>query len=230
MQKSYPGSANALFTAFFFLLLCSSCTRQTAEPVVMGYSYFPAAVGHWVVYDVDSVVYDDFTGETRHYQYQVKELTQSIFIDEEGIERLRLERYRRQQPDDQWQATDVWQARRLPSRLERTEENITYVRLTFPPGRDNTWNGNAYNTKEPQKYQYTGVHEPFQIEGHTFDSTLTVLQKELQTLISEDFRQEVYATNVGMVYKKYVELTKQVDGTIVKGVDYSYIISSFGKE
>lgn len=230
MQKSDPGSAKAIFTVFFFLLLLASCTQQNAEPVDMGYAYYPAEVGHWVVYDVDSVVYDDFTGETHHYQYQVKELTESIFIDQEGIERMRLERYWRRQPDDHWLVKDVWQARLLPSRLERTEENITYVKLAFPPGHNNSWNGNAYNTKDPLKYEYTSVHEPFQVEGHSFDSTLTVLQKELLTLISEDFRQEVYARNVGMVYRKHVELKKQVDGTIVKGVDYSYNISSFGKE
>lgn len=230
MQKSYPGSAKAIILVFTFLLLWASCTQQDAEPLDMGYAYAPAGVGHWVVYDVDSVVYDDFTGETLQYHYQVMELTESLFIDEEGIQRMRLERYWRQQPDDHWQVKDVWQARLMPSRLERTEENITYLKLAFPPGQDNTWDGNAYNTRDPQKYRYTNVHAPYQVGGHAFDSTLTVLQKELTTLISEDFQQEVYARGVGMVYKKHVALTKQVDGTIVKGVDYSYSISSSGNK
>lgn len=225
MQKCAP-----LFLAFSFLLLAASCTQKEGEPVDLGHAYYPAEPGHWVIYDVDSLFYDDFTGQTLHYQYQVKELAESVFIDEQGVHRIRIQRCWRQNPGDPWQVKNVWQARLMPSRLERTEENITYIPLAFPPGPGNTWNGNAYNTKEPQQYRYTSVHEPYQVNSHSFDSTLTVLQKELVTLISEDFQQQVYARHVGMIYKKFVQLTKQVDGTIVKGTDYSYSISAFGKE
>lgn len=60
------------------------------------------------------------------------------------------------------------------------------------------------------------------------DSTLTVLQKSTYTLISEDFQQEVYATHIGLVYKKYVSLEKLPTGVITSGTDYSYTLHSFG--
>jgi hypothetical protein len=211
-------------------LLITSCEDRAADPVDMGYDYYPAEVGHWVIYDVDSVVYDDFTGEVLQYNYQVKELVESVFSDGEGHESLRLERFWRQDEGDSWQIKNVWQSRRLPARLEKTEENITYVKLTFPVRRNATWDGNAFNTKASQQYRITEAHLPYQVNGHSFDSTATVLQKQLQTLISEDFQQEVFARNVGMIYKKYVKLSKEVDGTIVAGVDYSYTISSFGMD
>jgi len=221
----------------FFLFLGSmlffmaACSNEEATPANMYYEYFPDVPGHFVIYDVDSVVYDDFTGQTLTYQYQVKELIESRFFDGEGKESLRLERYIRQSTQEAWEIKNIWQARVLPARAEKTEENLTYVKLVFPPKLGQTWNGNAYNTLPAQNYRITEAHKPYLISPTlTFDSTVTVLQNDFFTLISEDLQEEKYSKHIGLVFKRYRSVTKQPDGSIISGVDYSYRISEFGME
>lgn len=220
---------------FYFLIFClfagamPACKTETAPPLEMGYDYQPLEAGLWVIYDVDSVVYDNFTGLKHEYFYQVKELVESLEQQTGEYKDFRLHRFRRLKPTDPWQTSNIWQIRQTASRLERMEENRVIVKLVFPVRLNALWNGNAYNTLQPQTYRYTRVHEPYQVNGHVFDSTLTVLQNQLLTLISEDFQLEVYARDIGMIYKKYVKLSKEIDGTILGGVDYSFKVSSFGR-
>ena len=214
-----------------FLAVFAACDQEQADPVNMHYSYFPETEGHFVIYEVDSIVYDDFTGQVIEYEYEVKELIESRFIDGEGKESLRLERYIRLDEESAWEMKDVWQARVLRDRAEKTEENQTFIKLVFPPDLGSRWNGNAYNTMPEQEYRITEAHKPYLINPSlTFDSTLTVLQSDFFTLISEDFREEKYAKHVGMVFKRFRNVDKEPDGTIIRGVDYTYQVKAFGQE
>ncbi len=233
MKKFFKKQSLPVLALVFIMSLATAfwgCEQEEGEPAHMGYGYFPDNKGHWVIYEVDSIVYDDFTGEVDTFYYQVKEVIDSVFIDAEGKESLRLERFIRQDSEDDWNIKNVWKARVLPSRAEKTEENITYIKLTFPVRLNAQWDGNAYNYLDEQQYRITDLHRNYQAGELTFDSTVTVLQKDFETLISEDFQKEIYAKGVGMVFKKYVELNKEVDGTIASGVDYSYSVLDYGKE
>ncbi|MEE4177246.1 MAG: hypothetical protein V2I46_07030 [Bacteroides sp.] len=209
----------------------TGCKEEQADPTEMYYAYFPEAVGHFVIYEVDSVVYDDFTGQVLEFQYEVKELIESRLTDGEEGESLRLERYIRPDAASSWEIKDIWQARVLADRAEKTEENITYIKLVFPPKLGKKWNGNAYNTLPEQEYRITEAHKPYLISPSlSFDSTITVLQNDFFTLISEDFQQEIYAKDIGMVFKRFRKVDKEVDGTITRGVDYTYQFKAFGQE
>jgi len=213
-------------TAIIFLGV--SCKKETALPVEMGYKYFPVNTGHWVIYDVDSVSYNDFTGEVDSFQFQIKELIESVYTDNSGRESQRLERYFRQNDTSSWTIKDVWSITLTASVAERVEENIRIVKLIFPVEAFSEWDGNSYNTLGEQIYKYQDVHSAFTINGFYLDSTLSVLQKSQYTLISEDFQQEVYAANIGLIYKKYVSLEKKPTGEITSGIDYSYTLHSYG--
>lgn len=214
-----------------FVVFLTGCKEEQADPAEMYYGYFPDQVGHFVIYVVDSVVYDDFTGQVLEFQYEVKELIESRLNEWEGEESFRLERYVRPDAESSWEIKDIWQAKVLPDRAEKTEENITYIKLVFPPGLGRKWNGNAFNTLGEQEYRITEAHKPYLISPTlSFDSTITVLQNDFFTLISEDFQEEKYAKNIGMVFKRFRQVEKEVDGTITRGVDYTYQIKAFGQE
>ena len=68
-----------------------SCKKENALPEDMGYSYYPVNVGHWVIYDVDSISYNDFTGKIDSFKYQIRELVAGNFEDAEGRETQRVE-------------------------------------------------------------------------------------------------------------------------------------------
>lgn len=218
-------------------LLASSCETSEGEPVYMGHEYFGHTQGKWLVYEVDSTVYDDFLGEVFHYQYQVKEVSSRFMEALAGEDKMVLERFYRENEGEPWKIKNVWTAQLTTTRALRTEENITYVKLSFPlwinPGtldRGNQWDGNVYNTQPAHNYVITHLHEPMQLGAMTFDSTLRVLQKDFTTLIGEEFQYEIYATHVGMVRKKFIDLSTDIDGTIIRGVDYSYELIDYGFE
>jgi len=63
-----------------------------------------------------------------------------------------------------------------------------------------------------------------------FDFSLTVMQENFVSLISEDYAVEVYAKNVGMIYKEVTHIIKDPATSKIKsGVDYKYSIISYGK-
>ncbi|HNW69154.1 MAG TPA: hypothetical protein PKI01_02030 [Bacteroidales bacterium] len=217
-----------LFVIIIIPVFFSSCKKETAEPVEMGYKYFPVNTGHWVIYNVDSISYNDFTGETDSFRYQIKEYVESVFIDNSGRTSQRLERYIRYSETADWTIKDVWFETLTASCAERVEENLRMVKLIFPVEESQTWDGNAYNTLGAQTYKFQDVHTPAVINNVSLDSTLTVIQKSSTTLISEDFQQEIYSVNIGMVYKKYVSLVKEPTGEITSGIDYSYTLQSYG--
>ena len=137
-------------------------------------------------------------------------------------------RYIRLTDGDAWTIKEVWYVNKTPSTAERVEENQRFIKLAFPVNKNAKWDGNAYNTLGEQYYKYISVDETRIAGNMAFDSTVIILQMEEYTLISEDFQEEVYARNVGMIYKKYVRLTKQPTGEVIKGIDYSYTIRAYG--
>ncbi|MBW6478603.1 MAG: hypothetical protein K0B37_04175 [Bacteroidales bacterium] len=212
-----------------------SCETSEGEPAYLGTEYFGHAPGKWVIYNVDSTVYDDFLGEVFHYNYQVMEVNAGFYNDSEGDESMRLERFWRPGENDSWRIKNVWSSRILRSKALKTEENITYIKLAFPlrSGQGvagSSWDGNAFNNKPEQIYRLLSLHETLELGGHNFDSTARVMQKDFVTLIGEELQYEIFARNIGMIYKRYVDLSKEVDGTIVRGVDYTYEIADFGMQ
>lgn len=205
-----------------------SCETREGEPAYLGYEYFGQTEGRWLIYEVDSTVYDDFLEDIFHYNYQVKEVNSHFFINAQGDSSMRIERFYRANENEPWQIKNIWTSELKSKRALKTEENITYVKLAFPLKQNHTWNGNLYNNKQSQTYRVTDIHIPSQEGVLAFDSTLTVLQKEFFTLIGEEFQYEVYAAGIGMIRKKYLDLAKEVDGTITRGVDYSYSLIAYG--
>lgn len=216
-----------LFSSFFLLFsFFSSCKKDKPAPLSLnlGYSYFPLNIGSWIIYDVDSVVHDDYEDTVITYNYQVKELIESKYTDNAGKEIYRVERYKRSTPQDTWKISDVWASHINSSRAEKFEENTWYVKLIFPVKENATWNGNSFNSMDAMEYEYTEVNIPDTLNGNSFDSTLTVRQIDEFNAISQLFSEEKYAVNVGMIYRQYINLDLQKDS----GLELTMKINSFG--
>ena len=61
-----------------------SCKKDKSTAPDLGYNYFPDQVGRYVVYDVDSFYYNDFTNQTDTFKFQLKEKIQSIYYDNQN--------------------------------------------------------------------------------------------------------------------------------------------------
>ncbi|MEO8150917.1 MAG: hypothetical protein ABI723_25005 [Bacteroidia bacterium] len=217
--------SNILLVAFFCLAIFSCKKENNTEAPNLGYTYFPVDVGHYIIYDVDSAQKSDWDHLETHSQYQIKEVIESVFTDNQGRPTLRIERYRKDSlfyPD--WTIYNVWSANLTATTAERFENNIRYIKLIFPIQNGKTWNGNSMNTDEGEDYQYTGSHEHMTINNLTFDSVSTVLQvDDLSNFVTPKYKEEKYAAGVGLIYRKKMEFHTQLD-SVGKPDTLSYII------
>ena len=168
----------AIFAFFVsvFCLLVVSCKHEVEAPSDVGYSFFPAKTGSWIIYDVDSTEYDGFTHTVKKYSFQLKEKVESVFQDNQNRETMRIERYIKENDSIGWVLRNVWISNLTNTTAERVEENLRFVKLTFPVAAGKTWDGNVYNTLGEQEYSMKNIDKPFSISGKTYDSTLTVVQ------------------------------------------------------
>lgn len=192
--------------------LAISC--NTIEPPVdMGYNYIPIDTGRYYIYDVDSIYIECAVGLNDTTNYQIKETYPSTFLDANGVIALNVTRYYRSDSTQAWalMTPDVWWLQRTTTRLEKSEENLRIVKMTYPIDENYTWNGNAYNILPAQDYTYGQNDISFNNGFEIFDSTITVYQKEdTGNLIQYYLFTETYARNVGMVHKQKFNIQEAI--------------------
>ena len=223
---------NRIILFFLIIFFGLGCKKDKLPPSDVGYDYFPNQIGKWVIYDVDSIVYNDFTNEIDSFHFQIKELIESDYVDSEGRVANRLHRYKRIGAGESWSIKDVWSIVKTNKTAERLEENVNYVKLSFPAGVGGSWDGNAANIYDEWMYQYTDYDSQYTLGNLSFDSTLTVLQRDENLGIEKDYYVEVYAKHVGLIYKQSIHLEQDfVDPTWTnpkKGFVYTMKAISYG--
>jgi len=217
-----------LFFLFCLSLLLITACKKESVLVNMHYDYFPVETGTWIIYDVDSIYYNDFTQTVDTFYFQVKEVIESTFTDNEGRLAQRIERYYRPHADSVWQIKNVWYANRTAKSAERVEENVRVTKLIFPVIKDEKWNGNAANTLGGITYSYKDVHYSTTVNNHLFDSCIAVQHENELTIFTQKFSEEIYAKHIGKIYRNHINLNKLADGTITSGFRYTYKASSWG--
>ena len=222
-----------------------SCKKDKVElPPDVGYDYAPTTIGKYVIYDVDSVVYDDFKNDTTLFKYRIKEKLEENITDAEGRPALKLVRYIKvynpavSYDNISWTLKDVWTCIRTKTTYEVVEEDVRYTKLTFPVVTDKTWNGNAYNTSAALDYKYKYTDTPETIKDITFDNVLFVEQKDdkLKNVIHREYYIEKYAKNIGLIYREIKDLKSEtvnalpVELRITSGIIYKQTYISHGIE
>ena len=228
-------------SSFIILLFYSSCKKD--QPIItpdLGYNYFPSQVGRYIIYDVDSIVHDDFTLTVDTFKYQVKELIDSIYLDNSNRPTLQIKRYRKNYNNKvpyssiPWTLKNLWFANRTNTSAEKVEENQRFIKLVFPVIKNRAWNGNAANTLDEWEYKFTDVDIARTLAGINFDSTAFVKQIDNETLIDKKYFVEIYAKNVGMIYKKIIDVKSftitplPIMKRISSGIEYKMTINSYG--
>lgn len=206
-----------LLISILSLATFSGCYKEDLYPFI-GYDYFPTEIGKFVEYKVDSIWQDDVIGPigSAEAHYYLHDLNESPFTDEEGRPAIRVERSWKQSPQGEYEIKDVWYRTRTSEVAEQNEENVTFIKHNFPVREGKSWDGNRKNTlqtlqelylqmaiPEVWEYEYVNVHQPYTINGFTFDSTVTVLQLDRPANFGLSvFAQEVYAKDIGLIHKQ----------------------------
>lgn len=220
MSSSRSHSVFLLFGGLILTFLpIAGCQKNSEEGPNIAYEYFPMNKGHWVTYEVDSIIHDAPAEVHDTFEFQIKALIESHFTDNEGRRTARIERFKRKHDTAQWRLKDVWTANRTRRNAQKVEENIRFLKLVFPIRKGKFWNGNAFNTREVTEYRFGKIHAGRTIQGTHYDSTVTVIQKDRVNLVEREEAEEVYAKGIGLVKKRNIDL--EIDsGRIEKGSEY----------
>lgn len=237
---------NKAFYLLILILVLTSCEKKTipASSYDMGYDYYPKNLGKYVIYDVDSVIYDQLTFLPTTYKYQIKEKIEEQFTDAQGKPALRLMRYIKKYdsliPYSQmsWAVKDAWQVNVNSTSVQVVEENVRFSKLSFPVKTGNAWDGNAFNTIGEWDYVYNYMDNKETINSVNLDKVLMVTQKNFRTLISDQYYIEKYARGVGLVYREIDDITFPVTSTLTPiqniagkaGTMYKLTLITYGTE
>ena len=190
-----------VFTSITFFF---GCNKSNNESVKYYYNYFPLEVDGWVEYDVVDIIHSQLGSDTA--EYQLKEIAAEEFLDNEGRLTYRIERYWRDDSNANWSIKDVWYSNKTRTTAEKVEENVRFTKLIFPINTSKYWDGNAYNNMEEWEYYYDSLHKPKLINNLSFDSTITVIQRDNENVVEYEKVKEIYAVDIGLIYKSHIDL------------------------
>ncbi len=238
-MKNTWGFLCAIFLASIFVL--PSCNKDDSFVADFKYEYFPTDSGRYVIYDVDSIIFNSFfTPPLKDtIRFQVREVYGETFIDGEGNRLRRIERFRRNDTIGNWGLTDVWYAGIINNQAIWVEENLRFLKFVFPPRATSKWNGNQYieitegiEFMADWEYKMSELDVPKSINGLNFDSTATViLAYDTASKIERITATETYAKGVGLIYKDWAWLRKQnVIAQFPQGTEDGFIVRMWVKE
>lgn len=207
-----------LLPVLYALFIAGSCDTEPIEPVDTSedQAFFPLELNQPLFYTLDSIVlfnttqgivYDTSTAE-------VRETLVERFVESDGTETFRGERWQRQDENSPWRFVQTYTVSRTATAAFRTEDNLRFTKMVFPIVENETWDGNVAFDERRQivvggefldvfngwNYRYTAVGETIGLPtGRTVDNTVRVEQADVNILI--DFREayEIYAPGIGLV-------------------------------
>lgn len=200
----------------------SSCKKEVERPSDSN-DYFPLQVGKYILYDVDSIVYDDASRTTFINSYQMRYDVVDSFNDNAGRVSYTINVHIRPETDEPFTPRDVIHVTKTASGLEWTQSNAKILKMAFPVSENTTWNGMAFiQLREPgmdeyntQRYnwdfKYERIGADFDPGNNMFYNTVTVNgidevtnQPDDSVYADRNYYQEVYAAGIGMVYRERI--------------------------
>lgn len=214
---------------FALCLAAISCKDDREKPDIdFGYNYMPLAEGAWIEYTVDSIVSDEFLQTTTTYSFTLRETVAEKYEDAEGRTIFRIERSKRTSDTSAFEVVGSYALLHDGIRVERVDENLRVVPLIFPPKSGEDWNGNAFNTKGEQQFEYDYVDRAGTYNGLALDSTLRVIQwNDTSNFVIKQYSEERYARNIGLIYREYIDIETQF--SVDSGLHWIQVISGHGQ-
>jgi len=227
-------------TAWLLLagLLGWGCSSSTIEPPAnrLGYDYFPVAQGQYRTYQVQEIIYTPID-PPETLRYDLRESVGNLLAVNGTDSTFLLQRETRQNAIDAWQVDSVWSITRTANQAIVQQSNRRVLKLVFPVAQGKRWNGNLLNALPADTFEIRGLAAAATAGDTVFNNTLTVFQNfNLDTVINQDKRFEVYAQNVGLVRKeqKKLQFCEDADciGTfeIVQGAVLEQILVDYGED
>lgn len=186
--------------------------------------YAPVEVGKYWEYEVDSIIYDDLGMTVFNTSSFIKEqiINKAEGIDGDSIYMLQVSK--KNSVDSDYFATDLWVVKIQNNGLVRIEENLSFIKLLFPPEVGDEWNGNQFAEndvevfvsgepivvyKDWKEYLVEDQLSSYTVGDMSFDDVIVIKHVDEANLIEKRLSYEYYASGVGLVAKEMVILDSQ---------------------
>ncbi len=214
-----------LLLAVLFTIAYTSCKKADEVPAVKeSDSYFPLEIGKYVIYNVDSTIWDDTNCVKIVRRYQMMYTVADTFTDNKGRASKRMEVRIRKKVEDGWMLQSTMYVTNTGQELEISHSGQTFINMVYPVQENRSWKGNAYiDTRDADyafyndwTYRYVNVDQDFNDGPVTYTHTATVMQIDEKQNDPETqprdnavrtFSKEVFSKGVGMVYREYYRWT-----------------------
>tara|TARA_B110000967_G_scaffold89379_1_gene91948 strand:+ start:271 stop:933 length:663 start_codon:yes stop_codon:yes gene_type:complete len=187
-----------------FLIIISSCKPINYIDEDYHSKYFPIELNQEKEFLVTNINHSSFGKDT--VTYYLKEVISEKFLNLEGDSAYRIERFWKTDSTDNYEIKDIWVANKSLNFAQLVEENIRFTKLIFPFDVNVVWDGNAFNNQQSQEYRIESINIPYNVNGLSFDSSITVIQNYKSNLLEYENSKEIYVIGVGLVYKEDIEV------------------------
>jgi hypothetical protein len=226
-------STNFLWLSLLAPLFFTAC-KETPDDYTteLGLEYYPLVVGKFIEYQMDSTIYDP-NGDTTVYHSQtfMREEILDTLTDNNGNILYKIEQFERAADSLPWEVKKVLTASIQEEEAIRTEDNLRFIKLSFPVKKGSSWDGNSHfdnslivtvagETLEMFKgwdYRTRQVGEAATVGSFQFDETATVEEAENENLIELRRSSATYVKGIGLVYRElWVLDTQCIDDCVGK--------------
>jgi hypothetical protein len=214
--------AAVVATVTFFS--CKKETKVNTDGGNLYQPYVPYQIGKYVIYDVDSSLWDDNLCLKVSRKCQMEYLVSDTFRDGQNRLSYVVDVLSRKNDTAQFASDYVLYVTPGAEQYEFVEKNIRFMRMVNPVKNGYSWSGNSLMPADDQdyaylknwNYQYQDVLQPYSTNKLTFPNTVTVSETN-QVLNNPETKPDayaymlisktVYAYEVGMVYHEYTNWT-----------------------
>lgn len=247
-MKKHKVSNRYKYLLFFGLaLFFLSCGREDDVVIKKDNEFFPMSVGVFHIYEVEERQYSPIK-DPEDFEYQLKLAVTDSFRNTAGGITYVIQRSKKTANEPSFTYLDTWSARVEASEVVVNEDNVPFVRLAFPLVMGKQWNGNALNNLGGEEtcsspgvpcdiYTIETVGVPYDFKGETLLETIDVVQNNnMDLIVKQDVRKEIYARNIGLVFKESTILEYCTVGDCIgkqqieSGQILKQTLLSYGKE
>lgn len=205
-----------------------SCRKSNDTSADITRNYFPLQRGKTVTYAVDSTYYIGALRIAYNVKSQMKYAITDTFTDKKKRVSYIMNVFSRPYDGALWQPISVITVTPTTTGLLYNQDDNEYIKMIFPVSEGLTWKGNQnVVVQDPLKsylknwnYKYQNYHLSYNTGFINFDNTVSVLENDesvnypnVDSAVDafRTYAKEVYAYNVGMVYKEWTHWTYKPD-------------------
>jgi len=180
-----------------------SCSKEATLPEYNdpSFEYFPLIPRMERVYEVTNIQIDAPTDIRDTSIYFLRERVLDTIFDTLDYTLYLISQETRNSDTLPWQHLEHIAIRKHQRKIVKVENNMVYTILQFPESESITWDGNEYNSNDPEIYSYSNTSAEYSNQTVTLDSVLIVKQSFFESLYTYTFKEEQYAYGVGLCSK-----------------------------